>query len=81
MHSMFKIQKRKEIVLERFANPIDKLVHSTSLFILYASLKGNIFLILNSMSIKLYITYHKNEIFFFGFCFTLFQMTSISFAT
>ena len=37
MHPEFKIQ---EIVPERQANPINKRVHSTSLFLRFASLEG-----------------------------------------
>ena len=65
---------------ERFANPINKRVHSTSLFRIFASLEGNISCILNSVCINLYITYHRNDLFFFSFFFlsqTLFYAFSI----
>ena len=62
MHPEFKIQ---EILPERFANPINKRGHSTSLFIRFASLEGNISCILNSVCINLYITCHKMSCFFF----------------
>ena len=46
--------KIQEIFLEKFANPINKRVHSTILFIRFASLKGNISCILNSVCINIY---------------------------
>ena len=45
MHPEFKIQ-------EIFANPINKVVHNTTLFIRFASLEGNISCILNPVCIN-----------------------------
>ena len=60
MHPKFKIQ---EIFPEGFANPINKRVHSTSLFIRFTSLEAYVSCILNSVCINLYITYYKNAFF------------------
>ena len=78
MHPGFKIQV---IFHERFANPISKRVHSTSLFIRFASLVGNISCILNSVCIKICIPYIKECCCFsLKFYFIFIEMTSISFA-
>ena len=60
MHPEFKIQ---EIFPKRFANAINKPVHSKCLFIRFVNLEGNISCILNPVCINLYITYHKNDVF------------------
>ena len=59
MHPEFKIE---EIFPERVANPINKRVlYSTSLFIRFASIEGNVSCVLSLVCINLYITYHKND--------------------
>ena len=59
MHPEFNIQENPH----RLANPINKQVHSKSLFIRFACLEGNIFCILNSVCINLHITSQKTIFF------------------
>ena len=64
IHIDFQIQ---EIFPETVANPINKRVHSTSLFIEFASLEGNISCIWKSMWINRYIIFFFKDHFKFNF--------------